>query len=310
MSSSSDGLMSSSSSALVTVGMPLYNAERYLDEAVKSVLRQSFDGFQLVMSDNASTDGTLERCHYWAKRDARIVVLESESNRGAAWNYNRTVEAATGKYFRWQAHDDRCEPDMLRQLVECFARDPSIVLAFAFTRLIDADGNEIRQLNDKLGIDSDRAAERYRMMVRNLRDCNAVFGLIDRSVLLTTKMIGPYSSSDRALLYELALRGRFAEVPDHLFERRRHLNSSLRASKSRKDLATWFDTGARRGLAFPGLRLLRRHAQNLQSAPLTTRERSECAFVLATEWPIAYARATRQRWRREWRARRNQKVAL
>jgi glycosyltransferase involved in cell wall biosynthesis len=295
---------------LVSVGMPLYNAVEYLDEAIESLLDQTFGDFELVMSDNASTDGTVDRCREWAAKDSRIVVLASDTNRGAAWNYNRTVEASSGRYFRWQAHDDRCDADHLLRLVDCFSRDPGIVLAYSHTRLIDAQGDEIRLLHDRLGVDSDSAAQRYRMMIRNLKDCNAVFGLIDRSVLMNTQMIGAYASSDRALLYELALRGRFGEVSEHLFERRRHIKSSLRASRSRKDLESWFDTSARRGSMFPGLRLFGRHAQNLWSAPLTTRERAECGFVLATEWPIAQAKATRHRWRREWRARRNQEVAL
>ncbi len=295
---------------LVSVGMPLYNAEEYVDEAIESLLGQTFEDFELVISDNASTDGTVERCRQWVTEDSRIVLLESDTNRGAAWNYNRTVEASSGRYFRWQAHDDRCASDHLLRLVDCFSEDSEIVLAYSLTRLIDADGDEIRLLHDSLGIASDSAAQRYRMMIRNLKDCNAVFGLIDRSVLLSTQMIGAYASSDRALLYELALRGRFGEVPEHLFERRRHLKSSLRASHSRKALESWFDTSARRGSMFPSLRLFGRHAQNLRSAPLTKRERAECGFVLATEWPIAQAKATRHRWRREWRARRNQEVAL
>lgn len=294
----------------VSIGMPLFNAENYVDEAIESVLGQSFSDFELIISDNASSDETLDLCQSWAKKDSRVRVVESSENLGAAWNYNRTVEMATAGLFRWQAHDDRCDLDMLRRLVLCFEQDPEIVLAYTHTRLIDQQGDEIRVLHDHLAVDSPRVAKRYRNIICNLNDCNSVFGLIDINVLRSTSVIAPYTSSDRALLFELSLRGRFAEIPEPMFERRRHLGSSLRAAKTRTELEQWFDPRKSKGSLFPGLTLFVRHLRNLLKAPIGRRDRIKCVMVLFVYWPVAHARSTRRRLKRDWRVMRNREVKL
>src|SRR4051812_12825537 len=90
----------------VTVGLPVHNGEQFLAAAVDSLLSQSVDGLELILADNASTDGTLAICERYAAQDRRVRVLPSDANRGAAWNFNRCLAAARGRYFKWAAHDD------------------------------------------------------------------------------------------------------------------------------------------------------------------------------------------------------------
>src|SRR5262245_17750978 len=97
----------------VSVGVPVYNGERYLDKALSSILRQDFEDFELIISDNASTDGTAEICKAYADKDRRIRYHRNTSNIGAAPNYNQTFEMARGEYFKWCAHDDICYPTFL-----------------------------------------------------------------------------------------------------------------------------------------------------------------------------------------------------
>ena len=94
----------------VSVGIPVFNGERFLAETIESILAQTFKDFEIVISDNASTDRTEEICRSYAARDPRIRYNRNDTNRGAAWNHNRVFELARGEYFKWQSHDDFCAP--------------------------------------------------------------------------------------------------------------------------------------------------------------------------------------------------------
>src|SRR5689334_10548773 len=97
----------------VSVGLPVYNGQRYVRHALESLRRQEFEDFEVVISDNASTDQTGEICAEYVARDARFRYFRNETNIGASPNYNRTFELARGEYFKWCAHDDVCLPGFL-----------------------------------------------------------------------------------------------------------------------------------------------------------------------------------------------------
>ena len=124
----------------VSIGLPVYNGENYVTEAIGSLLAQTFTNFELIISDNGSTDSTPEICRDFAKRDSRVRYFRHEVNQGAAWNFNRTLELRTGEYFQWHAHDDSCAPTLLERAVEMLDRDPTIVLSFARRTIIDHAG--------------------------------------------------------------------------------------------------------------------------------------------------------------------------
>lgn len=286
------------SSPPVSIGMPVYNAANYLAESLGSMLGQDFGDFELIVGDNASTDETLEIAKDIAGRDDRVRVLTSDSNRGAAWNYNRVFRESSGAFFRWQAHDDRADPTMLGRLVAAHAEN-DVVLAYAWSRWIDENGEPYAELHDALHIESSRPHRRLANMISNLRDCNAVFGLIRRDVLETTHLIAPFHSGDVALLYELALRGRFHEVTEHLFDRRQHPDSSLAANRSTEEINRWFDTSQRRSGLLPGARLFAVHAVNVARAPIPVSDRARCMGVLSLRWPPEYLRRIVRQRRRE-----------
>src|SRR5690242_8968780 len=111
----------------VTVGMPVYNGERYMRFALDSLLAQDFQDFEIVISDNASTDRTSEICAEYAARDSRVRYHRNATNIGASPNYNRTFELARGQYFKWCAHDDVCLPSFLSKCVATMEAAPSSV---------------------------------------------------------------------------------------------------------------------------------------------------------------------------------------
>ena len=127
----------------VTIGMPVYNAERFIGETVASIRTQTFEDFELIISDNASTDRTEEVCRALMKEDDRIRYVRNRENMGAAYNYNQTFHLSSGIYFKWACHDDLLLPEFLERCVAELDRDPSVVLAYTDWAPIDEDGKPL-----------------------------------------------------------------------------------------------------------------------------------------------------------------------
>ena len=125
----------------VSIGLAVYNGENYLALAIESVLAQTFTDFELIISDNASTDHTPEICAEYAAKDNRIRYHRNSSNIGATRNENLTFAMSRGKYFRWLGHDDLCAPDQLAACVAVLESDPTVVLCHSEVVEIDDDGN-------------------------------------------------------------------------------------------------------------------------------------------------------------------------
>ena len=121
----------------ISVGMPVYNGERYVEESIKSVLAQTFDDFEFLISDNGSTDRTPEICQDFAVQDSRISYTRNEQNIGASANYNTLVQKATAPYFRWSNADDLLAPSLHEACLNVLESNPEAVLAAGKTVLID-----------------------------------------------------------------------------------------------------------------------------------------------------------------------------
>jgi glycosyltransferase involved in cell wall biosynthesis len=277
----------------VTLGMPVYNGERFLEETLRALLAQTYKDFELVISDNASTDATEGICKRHAAADARIRYFREQENHGAAWNYNRVVELATGEYFKWAAHDDLITPDYLEKCVAVLDADPTVVLCCTDDQDIDQNGNEVdarRQshiLSGERG-SSPKATVRFRRLIRDDYDCEQVFGLIRTDVLRRTKMILPYTDSDRTLLGELGLHGRLHEIQERLFLHRQHMGSSGKANPIHTGWharAGWFDPSLQGRVLFSRWRQLREYLIAIFRSPISLTERIACVF-----WMAAYFR--------------------
>ena len=210
----------------VSIGLPVFNGEKYLPHALDTLLGQTFSDFELIISDNASTDRTEQICLEYQGRDSRIIYHRQNENKGAAVNYNSVFQLSRAKYFKWAAADDMCGPEMLEQCVSILDSHPDAVLCYPKTNIIDEYGHVIRSYDDQWELSSPEPAERFCILLRHLRECNAVFGLIRSDVLARTPLIGNYISSDSCLLAELSLHGRFHELPERLFYRREHPEAS------------------------------------------------------------------------------------
>ncbi len=218
---------------LISIGIPVYNGEQFLNSAIDSILCQTFQNFELIISDNGSTDRTREICEKYAANDKRIRYYHYDHNRGAAWNFNNTFELAVGHYFKWAAADDTCKPTYLENCLKANQCDPGTALAFSRGAGIDSQGIPIKGLvlDGYLDLTSNDPRERFRALMEMFQQSGKrvsgwkgtyIFGLIRSDVLRKTRLIGNYIGADTTLLIELILRGKFHEIPDCQLFMRRH----------------------------------------------------------------------------------------
>jgi glycosyltransferase involved in cell wall biosynthesis len=258
----------------VSIALPVFNGESFLADALDSLLSQSYADFEVIICDNASGDRTREISEFYVARDDRVRYLGSDANRGAPWNFNRGLAAASGRYFKWAAHDDLCAPTYLERCVEVLDRAPaSVVLAYPKTVLIDESGRFVRQYEDGLDLRDPQPYRRLRALIRNLELSNAVFGLIRRDALENTRRHGTNVSADYILLAELALLGQFWEIPEPLFLRREHTLMSRRAHRTSEELAEEFEVGARTDRRGESFRLFAEYTNAVRRAQLKPIER-------------------------------------
>jgi glycosyltransferase involved in cell wall biosynthesis len=215
----------------VSVCLPVYNGETYIGEAISSIREQTFEDIEVIISDNASTDGTQALCREAATHDSRIRYLRSDTNRGLAWNFNRAFELATGRYLVWISHDDLMEPDYIRQCVEGIQQDTDTLLCFTNANYIDGEGRVMQRVDLTNPGAAEMPSERFHHILYNV-GCDPICGLMKTEFLKQTRLHAGYAESDRVLLAEMGFRGRFRKLPDYLFSRRVH---PLR-STARKDL--------------------------------------------------------------------------
>jgi glycosyltransferase involved in cell wall biosynthesis len=206
----------------VTVGVPVYNSGKYLAETLRSILAQTYTDFELLISDNASTDHSAEICRDFARGDARVRYVRQEHNIGAPRNYNLLVTLARGRYLKWSSSNDLIEPEFLASCVPVLEQRADVVLVYARTRYFDTASGSMRDYADDLDLQSNDPVERYRQCDRRLNAAanNIMNGVIRLSALSASTLHGDYPSSDLALMSELALHGKFVEVPRALFYRR------------------------------------------------------------------------------------------
>ena len=197
-----------SATPLVSVGLMVYNGGRFLRGTLDSLLSQTFTNFELIISDNCSTDDTSAICVEYAERDARIRYYRAERNMGAGWNTRRVLSLATAKYFKLAAHDDRCEPRFLERCVEALERDPALVLAYPNSGLSTKMESSSRIMTGRCERLSRDPKIRFHDLLLNDHLCLQFFGVIRLAALHNLPPPGSYVNSDGVILAQLGLLGR------------------------------------------------------------------------------------------------------
>ena len=220
---------------LVSIGMPVYNGERFLNEALDSLLAQDYVNFELIISDNASTDETQEICLKYTARDKRVRYYRSKMNMGAAWNFNRVFELSSGDYFMWASHDDLWDPRYIEVCLEGFKLSDKVILSGTMCRSIFETGELmfIDQGFSTIGLDPASRFKHYKRIIHGGNHIGGIFyGIYKRSALSKVMPAKKLVGNDHVILAGLCFQGEFFTANEVLFVKR-----FGGASRSHKDNA-------------------------------------------------------------------------
>jgi glycosyltransferase involved in cell wall biosynthesis len=270
----------------LSVGLPVYNGSAYVAESIEALLGQTFEDFELIISDNASTDDTGDICRSYEKLDSRIRYYRQPRNVGLAPNHNFCVEHASAELFKWAAGDDLYARDLLEKCVAALDEYPQVVLAHSFTAMIDGDGTVFQANDYPLASSAPRAPDRFRSLLNdNGGDDDG--GVMRKAVLLGTAMKESYHHADRTIITEVALYGPFYQVPEWLYFRRDHPDRAERSHPGIRARCANMDPRRADPWRNPVPRLLGEYIwayyRMIQRSPLPPAERRECYRHLA-EW--------------------------
>jgi glycosyltransferase involved in cell wall biosynthesis len=228
--------------AEITIGIPVYNGEKYLPLLLAALKQQTYQNFVIVISDNASLDNTLAIANEAARLDPRISVHRNEQNIGGNLNFERVFSYCRTPYFIWLANDDLVDPEFLRTCLGGLTRDAGVVLSGCAATFIDATGaplafDQMRNcylapyfdtplLSEKAhpGESSD-PIERFHDFFPSYF-ASHIHGLLRASAVRKTRMLGSHMNGPALFLADLALQGRFVTSERQLFKRRYHQTCS------------------------------------------------------------------------------------
>ena len=278
----------------VSIGMPVYNGVEYLSQSLDSLLSQTYGEFELIISDNASSDETEEICRSYAAQDKRIRYCRQEENLGSVQNFNRVFELSRGEYFKWAAYDDVCHPTFLARCVKVLDSDPAIVWCHPRSSHIDHDGwflddpnlRDVSYVAQEPGSKRSTAtrasaspAKRFAAVLLGQGGCIDAYGLMRSDVIRQTPLYQPYFGSEKVFIAELALRGRFYEIPETLFLVRIHPRAAgnMRSADEQK---RYINPLSIRRFELTRLRLLAGYVDAIRRADLSLSDRTRCLGVV------------------------------
>jgi hypothetical protein len=217
------------SGPLVSIGMPVYNGERHMRSALDSLLAQDHDNFELVISENGSTDGTRAICRDYAARDPRVRVHHQPRHVPAIDNFKTALELARGDYFMWAAVDDTWYPAFVRMAVDELERNPEAGVAMSAIERVWDTGEPMDQIRFVGGDDvNDKGYYATTRGVTSTRKYNLfIYGLFRTDVLKEAMRFAPQVPAwDRLVMCQIALATRFRYVDSILHTRMHHKQPS------------------------------------------------------------------------------------
>lgn len=268
----------------LSIGLPVYQGEEFLAESLDALLGQSFEDFELVITDNASTDGTEAICRQYAKRDSRIRYERLDRNIGAANNHNHVFSLARGELFKWASHDDLYGRDLLLRCVAALDERPETILAHSWSATIDSDGKVIEPYDYQLATDSPSAPERFASLLF-APGGDDFYGVIRSDALRRVKPHASYHHADRTFVVDIAMQGPFHQVPELLYFRRDHPTRAERANPTVRTRCTNMDPRRANRFLHPAPRLLAEYvfgfAGLIRRAPISAADKRQCYRYVA-----------------------------
>ena len=293
----------SASKPLISVGLAVYNGEKYLSSVLELISSQTFDNFEIVISDNASTDGTSDICMQFSRSDRRFIYHRNTTNIGANNNFNQAFSLGRGKYSIWASHDDVFEHSHFEKCLQVLEADANVVLCQSDTLPIDADGLNLPydpKLDAYVGngftlppfetylAEHQNVVHRFADLLKR-SNCSYEFGMIRRDVLARTGLMRDFFGSGEVMLIELALQGRFSMVNEKLFRKRFHQSASFFVAELERN--RWLNPTMADYAAQRRFRFTRAYLEAIRDArSLSQWERTRCLALVASKSTRGFAR--------------------
>ncbi|HEY7088145.1 MAG TPA: glycosyltransferase family A protein [Tepidisphaeraceae bacterium] len=284
----------------LSIGVPVYNGQRYLRATLDSLLAQTFTDFELIICDNASTDGTEAICREYLARNPRVRYIRHDHNLGPAPNYNSCFAHARGELFKWAAADDIVEPTFVQRCIDMLDSDPTLASVYTRTVLINEEGHRLGAYDWDLELDHPSPVVRFaRLVFVNHRHHNAheFWGVTRSSVLRNTPMKGSFPSADRILMSWWVLQGKMGRIESYLFQNREHSQRSQRAIANRDFRPgsilsrwigggptppyEWWDPSLKGKIVFPEWRWVWEYLRAARLTPLPLMQKFGCYAAMA-----------------------------
>jgi glycosyltransferase involved in cell wall biosynthesis len=300
----------SSSETLVTVGLPVYNGEPTVASAIRSVLDQQYERLELIISDNASNDGTEEICRELASSDARISYHRQPESIGLLNNFCYVLTRARGEYFKWLGDDDWIHPAFISRSAGVLGAEPSLVLVTTQQSYLDDDGSIRTSPYGGSALRSHRSIERFQEMLRLQNESplllDPLYALMRRTMIVPIRRANMLFE-DQIFAAKLALTGPFGHLDEVLSCRRSRPFTRLPAIADRLGVPAW---NARMATTLQCRELLRTIAEEALTPPERRHARRSIARfflrrqvrtgVYRTQKIIRLANGTLGQWGDAW----------
>ncbi|HEY8472298.1 MAG TPA: glycosyltransferase family 2 protein [Natronosporangium sp.] len=279
---------------LVSIGLPVRNGESRLVPTVESVLGQDHPDIELVISDNASTDGTEELCRELAKADSRIVYHRQPHNVGLLNNFITTIRLASGEFFRWIGDSDALEPKYVTRCLEAFEADPRRILVTTQIAYQEPDGTVRTGEYHGTDLASHDPVIRFREILRLLNQSfltiDPLYGLLRREPVAALPRVNMYCE-DQVFAARLALTGPWGHVPEVLARRVRDDREPRGQVTAKLGVPRWQAHAAHALFCRDVLR-------HLRTSDLDPAQRRRARLALARFYAVRHQRVAARRLRR------------
>lgn len=199
----------------VSIGLLVYNGGKYLSKALDSLLAQTFEDFELIISDNASTDNTQSICQEYVRTNDKIRYFRQIENIGPILNYKYVLEKARGEYFMWASHDDLWDPNFIKECLKVFSTNQNCVSVFSHFNVFDLKVNEIKQKITPTSCSSSSQFIRFSTRLFEMHP-NMIFGLHKTEIIRKVKF-DTFDWFDIFITIQLAFHGQILIIPWELY---------------------------------------------------------------------------------------------
>jgi glycosyltransferase involved in cell wall biosynthesis len=276
---------------LVSVGVPVYNGDDYLRQALDGLLAQDLDDFEVIVCDNASTDSTPEIAKEYVAADRRFRYHRNEQNLGLSGNFNKAFQLARGKYFKWAAHDDLHPPQALRVSTTVLEHDPAAVICASAVAIMDDDGEVFDEFHPTADLRSAPPHIRFHRLMWTMEETHPLFAVMRSDALRRTPLYQPFVGGDRVLLAQMALMGPIWQVPEVLhYYRQPRMSTAARQRTDRPSQAVILDPANEGKLPSRTWRLAYEHLRLVSRAELSPRHKAWLAADVLARFGVRDSR--------------------